>query len=527
MQETSDGLEDWELSQKRDYRDLARGGLITFVGKIGRASRGAFLWIITFFMGLDVQGYYSLSWGIVSTLNKIAQFGMERSIVRFSVRAREQALYPVERVVVTGLGIVFISATLVMGGVFAFSNLIADFYNKPIAEALRILSFSAPFLAMCWVFMGAIRSLRIVIYDVYVLSIAGPLLLLIGGLCIGIGGGELRAVAYVQVSMAVGIFALSVFFFSRLFSFRECWQQLGQYRPWKDIAYFSLPVTAGNLLYGVLTQLDVLMLGFFVSAEMVGIYALARRIASLMLKASQAFDPIFSSIVSELAVKKQYSELNVRFQVLFRWILTINLPIFFALLMIGDVILALIGGGAMNALPIQQIERGINVLLILCICMMIQGLFALTDPLLTMVGKPSLNFFNNLVWLISNFIINVALIEYFNLGIVGAALGALFSTILVNGLRTFQIYSEFSVSPFGVEQLKPICAAILAGLTSWLIRQLVMGDILGAVVTLFVFFLTYIMLLRVLGLEIEDKQLLTKFFRWVQRNGDAVDSRKE
>ena len=106
MKESVDGKDDGESSQVRDYRDLARGGLITFVGKLGRASRGAFLWIITFFMGLDVQGYYSLSWGIVSTLNRIAQFGMERSIVRFSVRAREQSLYPVERIVVTGLGIV-------------------------------------------------------------------------------------------------------------------------------------------------------------------------------------------------------------------------------------------------------------------------------------------------------------------------------------------------------------------------------------------------------------------------------------
>ena len=522
MQETSGGTENLELSQRRDYRDLARGGLITFVGKLGRASRGAFLWVITFFMGLDVQGYYSLSWGIVSTLNKIAQFGMERSIVRFSVRAKEQALYPVERVVVTGLGVVSISASLVVGGVFFFSDIIAEFYDKPIAEALRILALSAPFLAMCWVFLGAIRSLRIVIYDVYVLSIAGPLLLLIGGLFIGVSGGDLRAVSYVQVSMAVGIFALSFFLFSRLFSFRKCWEQSSQNKPWKDITYFSLPVTAGNLLYGVLTQLDVLMLGFFVSAEMVGIYALARRIASLMLKASQAFDPIFSSIVSELAVKKQYVELNTRFQVLFRWILTINLPIFFALLMIGDVILALIGGGAMNALSIQQVESGINVLLILCFGMMIQGLFALADPLLTMAGKPSLNFFNNCFWLLSNFFINLVLIEYFSLGIVGAALGALFSTIIVNGLRTFQVYHKFSVSPFGMEQMKPLCAAILSGFTGWAIGQLFSGDILAAIVTLLVFCFTYVILLRVMGLENEDRQLLIRFFRWVYKNDGMV-----
>ncbi len=516
MSSTSDGIEDGDLLQKRDYRDLARGGLITFTGKIGRASRGAFLWIITFFMGLDVQGYYSLAWGIVSTLNRIAQFGMERSIVRFAVRARENVLYPVERVVVTGVCIVSISATLVSVGVFFSSELIAEFYNKPIAEALRILSFTAPFLAICWVFLGAIRSLRIVVYDVYIHSVAGPLLLLIGGVCIGLGGGGLRAVSYVQVAMAVGIFGLSAFFFSRLFSFYECWRQLGKHKPSKDLTYFSLPVAGGNLLHGILTQLDVLMLGFFVSAEMVGIYALARRIASLMLKASQAFDPIFSSIVSELTVKKQYAELNDRFRVLFRWILIINLPIFFALLTIGDVILAFIGGGAMNALPIYQIERGVTVLLTLCVCMMIQGLFALTDPLLTMAGKPFLNFFNNIFWLFSNFVINVILIEYFALGIVGAAFGALSSAILVNGLRAFQVYYIFTVSPLGLEQIKPGFAAILAGLITLSIRQFLIGDVITALVSLLVFFISYLFFLNAMGLESEDKQLLQRFFRWVR-----------
>ena len=42
------------LEERRDVKDLARGGFITFVGKLGRASRGAFLWVITLLMGLDV-----------------------------------------------------------------------------------------------------------------------------------------------------------------------------------------------------------------------------------------------------------------------------------------------------------------------------------------------------------------------------------------------------------------------------------------------------------------------------------------
>ena len=91
------------VEERRDIKDLARGGAITFVGKMGRASRGAFIWVITLLMGLDVQGYYSLAWGIVSTLNKVARFGMLRGVVRFVVAGRAQGGVEAERAIATAL----------------------------------------------------------------------------------------------------------------------------------------------------------------------------------------------------------------------------------------------------------------------------------------------------------------------------------------------------------------------------------------------------------------------------------------
>ena len=90
MNETTEpiiGTPDPEATQ-RDIKDLAGGALVSFVGKLGRASRGAFIWVITLFFGLDVQGLYTLAWGIVSTLNKVGRFGMQRAVVRYVVAAR-------------------------------------------------------------------------------------------------------------------------------------------------------------------------------------------------------------------------------------------------------------------------------------------------------------------------------------------------------------------------------------------------------------------------------------------------------
>lgn len=504
------------VEERRDIKDLARGGAITFVGKMGRASRGAFIWVITLLMGLDVQGYYSLAWGIVSTLNKVARFGMLRGVVRFVVAGRAQGGVEAERAIATALAIVGCCSALVTVSVYFSADAIASFYDKPIAPALRIMAFSAPFMAMCWVFVSAIRALRIVLYDVYVMSVAGPLILLVGGLLAGSLDAGLEGVAWVQLGMAVGVFLLAGYFFTRFFSLRTCLAQFSTVLRWREMGHFSFPVMVTDLLYAVLTQLDVLMLGFFVSAEMVGVYALARRIASAMLKAPQAFDPIFSSIVSELALAERYAELSVRFRVLFRWILTINLPIFASLLIVGDLLLTLIGGDKMQVLPEVEIAAGLKVLFILSISMMLQGSFALAEPLLAMAGRPYLNFINNIVWLGANFVLNLIFIHFYGLGIAGAAFGALLSTGLVNALRLLQIYHQYAVWPFDVKQLKPLLAALVAGLGSWWVRDWVSSALAAAALTLVVFACLYAFVLFLAGMEEDDRQLAARGKRWLK-----------
>ena len=501
--------------ERRDVKDLARGGFITFVGKLGRASRGAFLWVITLLMGLDVQGYYSLAWGIVSTLNKIARFGMLRGVVRFVVAERAQAEGHGERAVGTALLIVSICSVVISVGVYFSADAIASFYDKPIASALQIMALSAPFMAVCWVFVSAIRALRIVSYGVYVMSVAGPLILLVGGVGVGWLDLGLYGVAWVQLTMAVCISLLAAYFFRHFFSLRACFQHMRQPLCLREMTHFSFPVMVTDLLYAVLTQLDVLMLGFFVSAEMVGVYALARRIASAMLKAPQAFDPIFSSVVSELAVNTRYDELSARFSVLFRWILTINLPIFASLLIVGDLLLIMIGGDKMQALPEGEVAAGLQVLFVLSVSMMLQGSFALAEPVLAMTGRPYLNFFNNTTWLCTNFVLNVVFIHFYSMGIVGAACGAFVSTLCVSALRLGQIYRQYAIWPFDLKQVKPLFAVALASLGGVVLRDAIAEPAVAMPVALGTFVCLYGIGLSFLGIEEEDRKLAARAVRWI------------
>ena len=511
------GLPFGSAEVEKDIKDLAGGAAVTFLGKIARVSRGAFIWVVTLLFGLDVLALYSLAWGLVATLNRIGRFGLQRGVVRYVVEARSRGdAAEADRVVATALGIGLVAGAAVALAVFLSADWVAAFYNKPVAPALRILAWSAPFIAVAWIFIAAVRALRVVRYGVYVMSVAGPLILLAGGIVAGFTAPSLETVAWVQLAMAVGICLLAAYYFQRFFSLPRCLWRLGRGFSWKALTRFSFPVMLTDLLQGLLTQLDVLMLGWFVPEDqiyLVGVYVLARRIASAMLKAPQAFDPIFSPVVSELSYRRRNQELAHRFVVVSRWILTVNLPVFAGILMVGDHVLVLLSGTQVASSA--DIEVGVKILFILCVGMMVQGVFALIGPLLAMSGRPYLNLFNNGLWLAVNFLLNFWLIGRY--GIVGAAFGATLSMLLVNILRVAQVRLVYHMIPFRRSQLKPLLAAFGAALAGWLSEDVFTGMVWSTAGVVAVFLGVYLSLLYLLGMEAEDRVLMRRIRHWMKR----------
>jgi len=496
-------------------KDLVVGASVNFVGKLARSTRGVFLFVVGWLCGLDVVGDYSLSWGMVATLNKVARFGLLRGVVRFAIGIRADGPREAQRVIAAALRIGLLVSLVVAIGVSLAAEAIAAYYDKPIAEAVRIMAWSAPFLTVAWVFLAAIRALRLMHFEVYVFAVAGPLILLAGGLVIGLGGLGLTELAWVQLGVAMASCFLAGVFFRRFYSLGDSLFPSNGTRDWRGLIRFSLPVMLTDLMYGLLTQLDVLMLAKFVGSAEVGIYALARRVADAMLKAPQAFDPIFSSVVSDLSNEKRHEELGHRFVVISRWILTINLPIFAALFIVGESLLPLLPGSKVEAAV--DLQLGLQILFVLCIGKLAQGAFALVEPLLAMSGRPSLNMYNNGAWLGCNFLLNYWLLTH-GYGLYGAALGATVSVFFVNAIRIVQIRLIHGIRPFERSQIKPVAAASAAAGVAWLARGDATGGLLEtSVVPLFLFLLVYVFALRAMGLEAEDRALLERLSARLKR----------
>ena len=499
-----------------DLRDLAGGALVVLAGKAARLSRGAFLWVVTLLCGLEVMGLYSTAWAVCSVLNILARFGLQRGVVYRVTAARASGDRRRESAAVAAGLLLAAGAGIAVAAVAALTaDRIAAFYDKPVAGALRIMAWTAPCLAVAWVLTSATRALRIMRYEVYVRSVAGPLILFAGGSAVGLAGLGLTAIAWVQLAMGAGILVLAAWYFRRHFSFLAAGRAVVRGPELRPMARFCLPVAFTDLLYALLAHLDVLMLAWYVDPAVVGVYVLARRVASIVLKAPQSFDAIFSPVVSDLSHRRREAALGDRFVTVARWILTVNLPIAACLLLLGDPVLRLLAAGGLD---LAGLTLALRVLVVLCLGMTVQSVFAVAEPLLAMSGRPGLNTLNNGLWLALNFGLNLWLIDAW--GAVGAALGAAASMLLINLIRIGQVYTVRGIQPFRRSLLKPLLAAAAAsGPAGWLTAAT--DHALGGLAAAAAFLAVYGAVLAALGLEREDRVVLARARSRIGRRAGA------
>ena len=491
----------------RNLTDLAGGTLVNFVGKLGRLTKGTFIAAVKVLFGAEIVGLYEVAWGVAFTLSRVGLYGLHRGVVKQVVEARvAEDDEAANRSIGAALGLGTVLSLIVVGVTVAAAPplLHAVYPDLPtLVPALRIMIWAVPLLTLTGIFIAATRALRIMRFDVYVTSIAGPIILLGAGVLAGVWEAGLIGLSLAQIVMAIGMSLMALYYFERHFSLKACLSHIGTMRQWRVLHGFSFPVMLLELLGNIITRLDILMLAAYAGAAEAGIYAIARRAASATMKLPQSFDPIFSSIVSDLSYRRQYDELSARLVSVARWSLTVNLPVTAVVLLAGDVILSLLG---------EDTVMGAGALVILCLGMLVYSVFVANEQLLIMSGRQYLCLLDTLLWVGLNAGLNWWLIPDY--GLVGAAVVASLTMNLINILRMAQVWVIYRCHSFHWSQLKPIGAAAAAlalayGLKSWLPLEPIWAKVMSCVV----FMPVYLGGLFLLRLDPEDRMLLGRVMR--------------
>ena len=95
----------------------------------------------------------------------------------------------------------------------------------------------------------------------------------------------------------------------------------------KEVISFSAIVFGVSLLEYLMSQADKILIGFYLDARELGIYAVAHALVAFVPDILQSVNQIFSPTIADLYARGQSELLGRMFQTLTKWILGLTLPL--------------------------------------------------------------------------------------------------------------------------------------------------------------------------------------------------------
>jgi len=456
--------------------------------------------VITRSIGPESFGIYVLAIAILTIAEIIALLGMENTIVKFISQFR--ALNDIPRLrgaIFWGIGLVLTLSTAICIGLFCMSHFLGShIFDKPsLVPILKIMAFSIPVSSLGKVLIASLQGIKLIKYKVLVQQVLIPSSRLICVVLTIAFGYQLVGIAWSYVMAEVlGIIYSAYFLFK---SFPEIRQKSLTTYEMKKITFFSLPLLFSGMFNRIVARADILIMGHFLSATMVGIYGIAQRFLPLIMMPLGAFNSIFAPIISDLFARKRKEDLETQFKTVAKWVFMASLPIFMLFTFFSKEILSIFGSGFV---------AGSLAMMILCAGQMVNTATGSVGFVLMMTGRPFADLLNSGLLCVTNILLNIYLIPRY--GIVGAACASAFSITAIQLLRLAEVWCFLRMHPYRWDFFKPLFSGLFAVSIVTMLSHSVMStaQIFGLPILVTLFLLSYVGFLWLLKLSPDDHLVL-------------------
>ena len=491
-------------------RKVAKEASISFGGMgMGSLFRYLFSIMMARWLGPQMLGIYSLGNAITRIGEIFGIMGLDNGVLRYVSREKEKN-DNVRNSIYSSIKMGFISSIFI-GLLLYFSSdwIVLNLFNedKFLSTVIKVYALTLPFTVTTLIASFATQGFKILKYKVFVNQIVNPFTLLLTMILSYVFFGVNVAILAPTVVSAVIGFFLILHYLNGFVDVSVSKVLNAKFD--NKILRFSLPLMFVSAIGIIMHWTDIIMLGILKDAKDVGLYHPVERTAGLIRMILFAFASIFAPLFSQYFHEKNQTKMLEVFQLSTKWILLTSLPLFIFLILFSNTILMLFGsefGNNSLALPI------------LTVGIMIQAVFGLGSPSLTMSGFQKYNLINALVALFTNIFLNIMLIPQF--GIAGAAMGTTIALFLISLLRFFENYYLLGLNLLSTKLLKPIFAGLSTGMIVYLVKPyifesgyfdyhssilyLIIYLLLGALFIL----LVYMILIWILRLDDEDKDIV-------------------
>ncbi len=483
-------------------RKIAKGTGIVFTGTIVGLLLGFVGRIILVrYITQSEYGIYCLAFTVVSIFVVISTLGLGEGSTRYIACFRGKGEYgKVRGVISSSIKIALVASVAIAAISFFVSDFISVniFHTPELSTALKIFSIAIPFTALINVLIAIFRGFDMVDAKVYFQDIVRPVLYILFLVAVVLSGLSFLGVVCAYVLSIAVTCVVFVAYMTKISPLLVGGNDVTNPMT-KKLSEFSVPLLAISMLMMVMSWTDTLMLGYFKTPDVVGVYNAALPLAHLLSMTLSSMSFIYIPIISQLYSKKLTSELKRSYIILTKWIFLATLPIFFVLFLFPDVVLNLFFGSrymdAAVALQILAFGSFLNICL------------GFTYNTLLVLGKSKFLMLTFVISAITNIILNTILIP--PMGILGASIASAFSIIVAKILNMIELYRFFEVHPFAKNYLKVTSMSVVFLFVFHILRNLVTMSFWMFMALFLLFLISYgLSVLFVKSFEEEDIMIL-------------------
>jgi O-antigen/teichoic acid export membrane protein len=480
---------------------ISRHSAVFFAGTVFTAATGyLFKVYLARVLGAEALGIYALGMTIVGLLGIFNALGLPYSAVRFVAGYMATARFDLLRSFLASSIFLLLVFNLLLGGAVLLIGpwVSVRFYHTPaLTRYLGLFALIMVFGALTGFLGQVLTGYKDVARRTVITNFIGSPLMMIFTLGLVGAGLGLWGYIFAQASSALVVIVLLALAVWRLTP-KAARGFRGSLAPMeREVVSFSAIVFGVSFLEYLMAQADKILIGFYLNAREVGIYAVAMALVAFVPIILQSVNQIFSPTIADLYARGQIDLLGRIFQTLTKWILGLTLPLAAGMVIFAPALMRIFG---------RDFEAGWLVLVIGTLGQLINCGVGSVGYLLLMSGNQRSLIRIQAVMACVMVGLNLVLIPKF--GIMGAAVGAALTNGVTNVWYLAEVRRRLSLLPYSRSYwrlLLPVCGNFAVLLMARSILKTVRPEWMVIVIGISLAYFAFIAIAMAFGLDADDR----------------------
>ena len=444
---------------------VSRHSSVFFLGTIFTAAAGyLFKVYLARVLGAEALGIYALGMTIVGFVGLFNALGLPSAAVRFVAAYTATRQFAKLRAFLGRTLAVLLLSNLVLGAAVMVSGpwIALRFYHTPGIDPYMGLFVLIMVTGALNTYLGQVLGgYKDVARRTVITNFIGSPLTMVFTLALVAWGLGLWGYIFAQVASAAAVLGLLLFAAWRLTP-PESRAVSGPLLPLdREVVSFSVAAFGVSFLEFLMAQADKVMIGFYLSARDVGIYAVAAALVVFVPIVLQSVNQIFSPTIADLHARGEIALLGRLFQTLTKWIIGFTFPLALVFIVFARPLMRIFG---------PDFEVGWLILAVGTLGQFVNCAVGSVGFLLLMSGNQRRLIRVQTLMAVGMVMMNILLIPRF--GILGAALAAAFTNAITNVLYLREVKSALGLLPYNRTYLRLALPAVATAAALVVLRML-------------------------------------------------------